>query len=219
MRFSSDFRLLFRLIFISNVLPLILADFDAQDGWLDGRYDASDGLHVYNVVFKMMNLVFKMMNFVFKMMNFGRLMECIVAAYGKHSIQAARVAVAKKTDDDDALARITTSTRELGLPTWMLVLGELDTIARMVFPCVFVANTFLKELRLMQEPRVAWNGLIYVSKNEEFCIKNEELCVKTRNCRLKTRNFAFKMMILAGLCLLRGRRVPRRACLCHQDGR
>jgi hypothetical protein len=36
----------------------------------------------------------------------------------------------------------------------VLVLGELDTIARMVFPCVFVSNTLLKELRLLQDPRV-----------------------------------------------------------------
>jgi hypothetical protein len=117
------------------------------------------------------------------------LMECIIAAYGKHSIQAARDAITKK--DGDALSthesttvellqtsdrlnpaswlyllsrvwcgviavagRTTTDARELKLSTLVLVLGELDTIARMVFPCVFVSNTLLKELRLLQDPRV-----------------------------------------------------------------
>ena len=41
------------------------------------------------------------------------------------------------------------------------MLGELDTIARSVFPCIFVSNILLKELRLQQEPRVDWNGLLY----------------------------------------------------------
>lgn len=50
---------------------------------------------------------------------------------------------------------------ELGLSTVVLVLGELDTIARSVFPCIFVSNILLKELRLQQEPRVDWNGLLY----------------------------------------------------------
>lgn len=116
------------------------------------------------------------------------LMECIVAAYAKHAIQVARDALSKKDDDSrissaeygevggtSHLADLsgTKLGRRLSIPfndadderktlriqTWLLVLGELDTIARMVFPGVFVGNIILKELRLV-EPRDEWSGLV-----------------------------------------------------------
>lgn len=77
-------------------------------------------------------------------------------------IQAAEDASVKKKDDDAVTLSRTKSgvARVLGLPTWLLVLGEIDTIARRVFPCVWVCNMLLKELRLVQEPRASWNGVI-----------------------------------------------------------
>ena len=97
------------------------------------------------------------------------LLECILAAFAKQKIQAARDAAAKKLDLElgamgeprAAGAPPPKSNRELGLPTWLLVLGELDTIAQRVFPCLFISNAGLKELRLALEPRARWSGAIY----------------------------------------------------------
>ena len=98
------------------------------------------------------------------------LLECILAAFAKQKIQAARDAAAKKLDLElgamgepgAADAPPPKSNRELGLPTWLLVLGELDTIAQRVFPCLFISNAGLKELRLALEPRARWSGAVYV---------------------------------------------------------
>ena len=58
---------------------------------------------------------------------------------------------------------------ELRLPTGVLVLGELDTIARACFPSIFISNTLLQELQLAQEPRTDSNGVIYAFIAIAFC--------------------------------------------------
>jgi len=98
------------------------------------------------------------------------LMECIVAAYAKHRIQAARAAAMKKNDAELGRTHSMAAARsELRLPTSVLVLGELDTIARACFPSIFISNTLLKELQLAQEPRTDSNGVVYAFIAIAFC--------------------------------------------------
>ena len=71
------------------------------------------------------------------------------------------MARAKAVDNAESgrLSR-TQSSRELGLPIWLLVLGEVDSIARALFPCIFVSAMLLKNIRLWIEPREDWSGLV-----------------------------------------------------------
>jgi hypothetical protein len=92
------------------------------------------------------------------------LVECIIAAFGQTQVRKAReqeLLIRKKTDEQPGGL----SEQEFvprGLSTVVLVLSELDTIARTVFP-VFVCGIMLfKLLRLVpaHDDRESWNAML-----------------------------------------------------------